>query len=369
MRKPGYGLRQDSRGRWVATCSIEGKRHYRVIGGGSRRLAERLAAEWASDVRQIYERPSAGSVAALCDRWLASDPERRPSYQRSAAQVIGTHIRPALGPVAVERLTVADVDSMLAAMTARGLAPATVTQARAVLRSVLRLAEREDLVARNVARAAKPPKARQAPHRLPTARAVQDAISAAWALGPMPGILVELAALTGARRGELVAIRWADIDLGERLVTISGSLTALAGGEIERGPTKTRQTRQLGLPDQLTGRLRGERARQAALLGRPPTWLVWSDPAGRIPWRPDRLSKTWDRVRAVVPGLAGVRLHDLRHWVGSELIDAGESLVSAAAQLGHSSTAMLASRYGHPTADAVRRRAGLLAAKLSSETA
>ena len=368
VRKPGYGLSQDSRGRWIATVRVSGKRHYRVLGGGSRRVAERLAGEWAAEIRQTQAKPDAGTIAELCEQWIRNGPDvdRTPSYTRSSRQVIDSYIIPGLGDVPAAQLTVADVDKMLQALTARGLKPATVRQARAVLRSVLTHAERAELLDRNVARLSRPPRQDQAPHRIPTAGQVAAAIDTAWRLGPMPGALIHLAAVTGGRRGELVAIRWEDIDLADGLVTITASLTGLKGGDITRGPTKTRQTRTLALPDDLAARLRAEHDRQTRALGHPPTWLAWSDPAGSIPWRPDRLTKTWERIRAGIPGLGDIRLHDIRHWVGSELIDSGESLVSAAAHLGHSSTAMLAARYGHPTQDAAKRRADLLGAKLDT---
>jgi integrase len=187
-------------------------------------------------------------------------------------------------------------------------------------------------------------------------------------LAAMSGTLevaVRLAVATGCRRGEVVAFRWDTVDLddGELLVHRSLAYTPTSG--VVEGPTKTgrRAHRVLALDDTTVEILRRQRAvhvEQALANGLPaPEWVVSSD-AGVTPWRPDRLTREYGKVRTRL-GLAGIRFHDLRHYVATTMLQDGVPLIDVAFQLGHTSIATTTDRYGHfmpgRGRDAAERRA------------
>jgi integrase len=179
-----------------------------------------------------------------------------------------------------------------------------------------------------------PPTPREPELHPPTAE--QVAAILAELQGPN-GIAVRLNATLGIRRGDLVAIRWDRVDLDRAQVLIDSSI-AVTPGKRHVMPTKSgkRSPRQLAL-DLPTGamlkRWRAEQAERAVANGVPMVY-VFSDDAGVTPWRPDRVSRMFRRV-ADRAGAEGVRLHDLRHFVATTMLEDGEPLHEVAGQLGN----------------------------------
>jgi integrase len=164
-------------------------------------------------------------------------------------------------------------------------------------------------------------------------------------------VFLRLAAITGARRGELVALQWADVSA--ETVTIRRTIVyAPEYGVVVREHTKTgrKGDRRLEV-DETTAEMlathRGAQARIAAKRRLPsPVW-VFSNDGGATPWRPDFIGQEYRRLRATVPEAEGVRLHDLRHYVITTMLGDGESLYDAAAQAGHSRVTTTADVYAH----------------------
>jgi len=158
---------------------------------------------------------------------------------------------------------------------------------------------------------------------------------------PELGVFLRLAAASGARRGELGAFRWTDLDLegGEvaiaRAVVLDGS-----GGYVEKD-TKTHQRRIVSLdPATVTSltALRKRAVAHALLCGvsLPVDAFVFSPEAdGSVAWNPDRWTYSFVKLRAEVG--VNCRLHDLRHYHGTELADAGIPLTAVRDRLGHTS--------------------------------
>jgi integrase len=150
-------------------------------------------------------------------------------------------------------------------------------------------------------------------------------------------LAIRLNGTLGIRRGDLVAIRWDRIDLDRAQVLIDSSI-AVTPGQLHVMPTKSgkRSHRQLALDLPTVTLLRRWRAEQAemAVANGVPMVYVFSDDAGVTPWRPDRVSRMFRRV-ADRAGAEGVRLHDLRHFVATTMLEDGEPLHEVAGQLGN----------------------------------
>jgi integrase len=171
------------------------------------------------------------------------------------------------------------------------------------------------------------------------------------AAAPDLRLFLKLASSTGARRGELVALQWGDIrfDTGEIVFRRSLAYTA-ASGVVERDTKTGRKGHRVvsvGLPT--TSALRHHRREMVALAlaqGFPePVW-VFSHDAGVNAWRPDYATLAFGRLRAKL-GLENCRLHDLRHFVATQMLAYGDTPVQVAGRLGHSTPNITMSVYAH----------------------
>ena len=177
--------------------------------------------------------------------------------------------------------------------TCRPMSAATIRQIHAILSGAFATAVRWEWIDRNPAATAKLPKARQRTAASPDPADVAKVIATARASGQdLLALYLWLAAVTGARRGELCALHWADLDLPRGVIRIAHSYS-VAGGAKVRKDTKTHQDRSLAI-DEITATVLAERRQAVAdQLGQvgvelPPDSYVFSpDPLGERPWNPD----------------------------------------------------------------------------------
>lgn len=261
---------------------------------------------------------------------------RSPTTIRGYRSTIRASIEPTLGKRSIDRLTAKDLDQLYVALLSKGRAPATVRQVHAILSGALGLAVRWDLVDRNVATRATPPPVRQAQITPPTAEEIRRLIAAAEEEDPVLGVFAFTAATTGARRGELCALRWSDVDHDRGVITIDEAVRSVPGSRTV-GDTKTHSARQLAVDDVT---LEVIAAHQVWQLERSDVEMV-ADPFvfslrmdGSGPPEPDLFTAAWEKVRVTV-GLPHVRLHDLRHFVATQALAAGFDVRTVAGQLGH----------------------------------
>ena len=168
---------------------------------------------------------------------------------------------------------------------------------------------------------------------------------------PLFGLYLRMAAVLGARRGELVAIQWPDLDLDAGQVVIRRTVTYTVADGIQVGDGKTGRAghRVLALGPTITGMLtdheQAQAARAADRLMPAPVW-VFSHDAGASPWRPDYATHLFVEHRRRL-GLNHIRLNDLRHFAATELLAAGFTPVQTAHRLGHSSSTTTLRVYSH----------------------
>jgi integrase len=248
----------------------------------------------------------------------------------------------------------------------RPMSPKTIRQIHAILSGAFVAAVRWEWIDRNPAASAKLPKTR---HRSPTSPTPTDVAAViAAAKGQELDLLalyVWLAAVTGARRGELCGLQWADIDLDAGLVHIAFSYF-VRGGQKIRKDTKTHQDRYLAI-DAVTAAVLAERKQAVqALLATtdvklaPTAYVFASDLLGLTPWNPDWVTH---KVAEVAEG-AGVSLNikALRHYTASQLLAGGIDLRNTAARLGHGGGGATTLRhYADPVSEVDRRAAAYLA--------
>ena len=334
----------------------------RTVRGG-KRDALRAAAEMTL---QPAPRSGGRTVAELLVAWLdlnqASWAESTKRDQASRAALVTAD---RIGATAVSRLSVADVDRWHAQLRKTGVGESSIRNQHLVLRAALTQAVRWGWVTTNVASIARLGRRTQAPRAGMRAEDVRAVLAAAEQVEPAAVLALRLAAITGARRSELAALRWEDLD-GDR-VTIDSSLAIARHGTPEDrrqptlidAPTKTGNRRTVTLDAVTLDALAS--ARRA--WGEYGPWVL---AAGPRPVNPERVTRWWTRSR----GLAGVdgrwRLHDLRHWSATVAIGKGHDIPAVAGRLGHANAAMTLRVYAHALEAADQGIAASLAAELDS---
>jgi integrase len=248
----------------------------------------------------------------------------------------------------------------------RPMSAATIRQIHAILSGAFATAIRWEWIDRNPAATAKLPKTRPRTAISPDPADVAKVIEAARASGQeLLALYLWLAAVTGARRGELCGLHWADLDLQRGVIRIAHSYS-VAGGTKVRKDTKTHQDRNLAI-DEITTTVLAERHEAAAdQLNRvgvelPPDSYVFSpDPLGEQPWNPDWVTHKVTEI-ARTAGVA-LNIKALRHYSASQLLAGGIDLRNTAARLGHGGGGATTLRhYADPVSEVDRRAAAYLA--------
>ncbi|MEW1752059.1 tyrosine-type recombinase/integrase [Streptomyces angustmyceticus] len=287
--------------------------------------------------------------------WL--DNVIKPNRKRSTHSKYAMHVRlylvPLLGTKRLETLGPRHVRVFLADV-ARQSSPATAKEAHRVLRTALTAATREELVTRNVASLVEAPK-------------VVSRETTPWSLDETLTFLEEarrdplyaafvLAIAMGLRRGEVLGLRWSDVDLDGRVIRISNQVQRI-GGELYQDTTKTGKIRPVPLPLICLAALRWHRLRQvhdAEKRGTEldPAGLVFTTRSGR-PIEPRNLNRSFSRLTASA-GLRPIRLHDARHGCATLLTAAGVAPRVLMEILGHSQISMTMDVYTHVAQDTQR---------------
>jgi integrase len=306
-------------------------------------------------------RTSARTLGQLLERYLEHQEQVRdlsPQTMRLYRRTVRLYIEPMLDKIQVRRLTADHIDRLYARLIAAGKRPSTVHQVHVVLSGALTQAVKWKWVPANVAREASPPPVRSPPIVPPTSAEVLRLVEAAEARNPILAALVMLAALTGARRGELSALRWSDVDLDAGTLRISRSMIDMPG-RVEEKATKTGLGRSLALGSAGVQLLVLHRDR---VVGRAQVGKVAVDAQGFVfserldcstPIRPDSITGFFRRVRDEL-NLPHVHLHSLRHFMATQLAaDPNVSVRTLAGRLGHADASITLKVYSAfmPAAD------------------
>jgi integrase len=320
---------------------------------GSERLARRELEGFIEEIS--FAQVRAGSVAELLDRWFETAPgDWAASTRRETKSLVEHHLKPQLGHLPVTKLTTEDIDGFYAYLRRSGgreglpLTAGTVHRVHVVLHRALSQAVRWEWIWLNPASHASPPRYVPVEIRPPSAREVADLVTHASKADPSLGLFFLLAATTGARRGELLALRWKDVDLNEGSLAFQRSLIEGPDGP-ELAPTKTRRSLRVALDAASIAAFRSQLDRAAfpAKESGPGDRFVFSlEPDGMVPWRPNWVTKAFIRCRSKA-GLRHFRLHDLRHFMATEMLDSGVPIAVVSSRLAHARASTTLNVYAH----------------------
>lgn len=341
-------------GKWVAVLNLgyaDGRRRRKTFVGKTRAKVQRELGRALSDhERGLPVRTERQTVADYLAAWLRDSvrPSRRPRTHERYEQAVRLHIVPEIGRVELSKLTPQHVQRLVANKLAGGHSASSVRYTRTVLRIALEQARKWELAPRNVASLIEPPEVQRREVPVVTIERAREILRAVE--GDGFAALYRVALFTGMRRGELVGLRWHDVDLDEGALTVRRSVQRVAGTVQVVEPKTSRSHRTMALPDSTVATLREQRVHQieAGLrVGRP--WstadFVFGKPDGE-PLEPSSVTVRFQGLLADA-GLPRMRFHDLRHATASLLIADRVPARVVMEMLGHSSITTTMNIYAH----------------------
>lgn len=320
--------------------------------------------------------PSEYTFAQWLDYWYKDIilPQIEETTAYGYRGMIENYLKPQLGEIRLQKLTARDIQQYYTwLMDEKKLSPNTVIKHHNLLTNTLNAAERQEYITKNPMRAVSPPKKRQREAKFYTPE--QLGILLDKAVGTRLELPVFICAYLGLRRGELCGLRWSDVDLEHKTITIENTRTQAGKKEIEKGTKTASSTRTLYLPDTLCDMLKAAREHQQACRAEYKNAyddndyvVVMED--GR-PFRPNYLSELFGKFLAD-NDLPKIVLHELRHTFASLSNQAGIPAYNIGKALGHSTPATTQKIYTHlldqthtqavegvaAIADEARRKAG-----------
>lgn len=328
---------------------VTGKREtrFRSFKGTKREAQAELTRLTAEAQRGAYVEATTETVGGFMDRWsrdwaaLNVSPKTLERYR----ELIKNQIIPHIGSRPIQKLRAVDLTDLYATLVRdKGLAPRTVGHVHRLLHHALGHALTWEVIAKNVASLVKPPK-------VPTAEVEiirEDDIKAVLQkLRDKPLYpIVTLALATGMRRGELLALRWQDVDLDGGTISVERSLEETKAGLRFKGPKTEHGTRTINIPPSIVAELRThwrdqQKRRLAIGAGKSPADALVFPAWNGGPRSPHAVSKEWRLARL------GVSFHALRHTHASSLIAASVDVLTISRRLGHASPSITLDVYGH----------------------
>jgi integrase len=369
-------ITQRADGRWQGRVSLGDGRRKAVYG----KTREAVAARVASLLVQVNSGGTTPSGKLTVEAWFLEWIESvkgtvKPRTWQRYSQLLTAHAIPALGKVALTRLSPERLERLYREKVEAGLSPRTVHHLHVVIGTALEKALKRRKVAQNTARLADPPRIGKYKPRALTPDECKALLEAA--AGDKFEALYYLAVYTGARLGELLALSWDHVDPDAATIEITGTLQRHPGEGYAIEDTKTeRSARTIRLAPAALKALQHHRVRQLAerlKVGR--AWarseLVFTTEIGTPVEAPNlRRRSFWPILEKI--GLATkittteterrngrdvkvkrttlqplVRFHDLRHSTAMMLLKAGEPITIVSAMLGHARTSTTTDTYGH----------------------
>lgn len=375
-KRRGHGegaiFQRESDGYWVGTVELgrtaDGKRRRKTVYARTRReVSEQMKALLAQQQQGLLQDIERITFAAFASRWL--DHVRATRELRTWVdyeQVARIHLVPALGSTQLTRIRPIQIQTLYDE-TAKRLAARTVRHHHEVLHNALNQAVEWRLLQTNPTEGVTPPKAK------PREMKFLDFDQAKAFIKALEGDRLEslhlAAIMTGMRQGELLGLRWQDIDWQAGAATVQQTVWIYRRQPVFK-PPKDDEVRVLPLVSVVLSRLKLHRSRQAEERSAAGAHyqdhdLVWARADG-LPLRAEFVLDEMRR-RLKDAGLPEIRFHDLRHSAASLLIALGVPIKEVSEILGHAGIEITVDRYGHLMPNAKRDALSKLESKLFSK--
>jgi integrase len=347
--KEGSVYYVEARDRWVAEITLEtGKRKKAYCK--TRQEAQRKKNEMLRELeRGMLATGPQRKLGEYIQDWLENTHKsklRLSVYLNYRKHV--KHIVAGLGDIWLQKLTPQQVQSFLTKKLDEGLSPKYVREMLGVLRLALKNAVQWGYISRNVCDLVtrpRVPKHNIAPLTLEQAQRFRQHLQ-----GHRFEVLITMAVVTGMRRGELLSLRWSDIDFQRGILQVLHTVDRFTGyGYVEGEPKSAAGVRSIRLPAFLMEMLKQHRVQQVAQKSQAKTWqerdLVFPNSRGGY-LHPNHLGEAF-RELLEEAGLPSIRFHDLRHSAATILLSMGVNIKVIQEMLGHSDISITLRVYGH----------------------
>ena len=366
--------RKDGRweGRYTAGHNLEtGKPIYRnVLGKTQAEVKEKLKTAIQETQSLDFSKTGQYTVGQWMDVWYENYAKIkvRPSSHQTYKGYIENHIKPNIGDIPLEKLTTLDLQRLYKTLLAngrvdrleskgqpKGLSPKTVRNIHQILSSALKLAQEQRIILTNPAEGCALPKVEHREMKTLPVEQLQSFLREAKDSGVFELYYLELA--TGLRRGELLGLKWEDIDLEHGDLRVRRQIARINGRVVE-APLKTKNAyRTLPLAEDTISILKEQKKK----VGNSP-WVFPSATGGPI--SPDSVLHMLHRVLKRA-GLPQVRFHDLRHTFATLALQNGVDIKTVSGMLGHFSAGFTLDTYAHVTTSAQKAAANTMGKLLS----
>lgn len=370
-RANGEGnIRKRKDGRWEGRFTaghdpITGKQIIKnVLGKTQAEVKEKLKRAQVEAGQVDFAKSGKYTVGTWMDEWFenVAKIKVRPSSHQTYKGYIDNHIKPNIGNVPLEKLTTMDLQKFYRKLLTKGrveriesreqpkgLSAKTVRNINQVISSAMDLAVAQKIISANPTNACELPKVEHQEMQTIPAEQLQAFLDEARASGVYEMYYIELA--TGLRRGELLGLKWQDIDWKNGIIKVRRQV-ARVDGQIVEAPLKTKNSyRAVTISQQAIEVLKQQKAKTH-------DQYVFPSPNGG-PISPDSVNNMLKRVldRAGIPK---VRFHDLRHTFATIALQNGVDIKTVSGMLGHFSAGFTLDTYAHVTTSAQKEAAQTL---------
>ena len=378
-RANGEGnIRKRKDGRWegrytAGTDSETGKQIFKnVLGKTQAEVKEKLKKALEQNQKIDFMRTGKYTVEMWMDEWFENvcKIKVRPSSHQTYRGYIDHHIAPNIGKIPLEKLSTMDLQKLYRKLMnkgrveriesenqPKGLSAKTVRNINQVISSAMDFAVAQKIIPENPCKAVALPKIEHKEMQTIPAEQLQAFLTEAKATGVYEMYYIELA--TGLRRGELLGLKWSDIDWKNGIIKVRRQI-ARVDGKIVESPLKTKNSyRAVTISPQAIEVLKQQKAKTKDMKDQ----YVFPSPNGG-PISPDSVRHMLHRVLERA-GVSKVRFHDLRHTFATIALQNGVDIKTLSSMLGHFSAGFTLDTYAHVTTSAQKEAAQAMGNVLS----
>ena len=370
-------IRKRKDGRWegryvVGHDPIIGKMISRnVLGKTQAEVKEKLRTAIENSKRLDYTQTGKYTVGQWMDEWFEAyaKVKVRPSSHQTYKGYIENHIKPNIGDIPIEKLTSLQLQKFYRLLLAegrvpriesekqpKGLSAKTVRNINQVISSAMDMAVRHKLILTNPTEGCELPKVEHREMKTLPAEQLGAFLREAKESGVYELYYMDLA--TGLRRGELLGLKWEDIDLANGIIHVRRQV-ARVDGEVKEMPLKTKNSyRNISISQDAVAMLTEMEAHRSS------DYVFPSSTGGPI--SPDGVNNMLHRVLKRA-GLPSIRFHDLRHTFATLALQNGVDIKTVSGMLGHFSAGFTLDTYAHVTTSAQKEAAKTMGQVLAVE--